>query len=236
MLYIIGLGLNLKGISLEGLEAIKKSKKIYLENYTMDFPYSKIQLEKTIGKKIISADREFIESCKIVDEAKKQDVSVLVYGSPLTATTHIILIQKARNSDIKYQVIYSSSIMDGIAETGLQLYKFGKTTSIPGFEADSFMEIIKENRSINAHSLILVDIGLDFKTAIEKLRKAAEVYNVKLDKILICSEIGTKNKRIIYADIDKLGNMNFNRPFCIIIPGKLHFMEKEILEEFLLIN
>ena len=38
MLYLIGLGLNEKSISLEGLEAVKKCKKVYLEGYTVDFP------------------------------------------------------------------------------------------------------------------------------------------------------------------------------------------------------
>ncbi|KKM86908.1 hypothetical protein LCGC14_1274180 [marine sediment metagenome] len=46
MLYLIGLGLNEKGISLEGLEAVKKCEKVYLESYTAEIPYSKEDLEK----------------------------------------------------------------------------------------------------------------------------------------------------------------------------------------------
>ena len=49
MLYLIGLGLNERGISLEGIEAIRKCKEIYLENYTIEFPYSAQGLEKVIG-------------------------------------------------------------------------------------------------------------------------------------------------------------------------------------------
>ena len=48
MLYIIGLGLNIKGISKEGLEAVKRCKKIYLENYTIDFPYSSSELVEKV--------------------------------------------------------------------------------------------------------------------------------------------------------------------------------------------
>ena len=40
MLYLIGLGLNENGISKQGLDVIGKCKKIYLENYTVEFPYS----------------------------------------------------------------------------------------------------------------------------------------------------------------------------------------------------
>ena len=118
MLYIIGLGLNRDGISKFGLAMAKKCKKIYLENYTVDFPYTKYQLEEVIGKKIIDADRDFIESLKIIDEAGKLDVALLVYGSPLTATTHITLLQEAKQSRIRTKIIYNASVFDAIADTG----------------------------------------------------------------------------------------------------------------------
>ncbi|MEJ2267679.1 MAG: hypothetical protein P8X70_01235 [Nanoarchaeota archaeon] len=79
MLYIIGLGLNEKGISQEGLRAVKKCKKVYLENYTVDFPYSLEALKNEIKKKIVCADREFVESLGIVDEARRLDVAFNTY-------------------------------------------------------------------------------------------------------------------------------------------------------------
>jgi diphthamide biosynthesis methyltransferase len=39
MLYLIGLGLNTKGISKEGLLILEKCHKVYIEGYTVDFPY-----------------------------------------------------------------------------------------------------------------------------------------------------------------------------------------------------
>ena len=90
MLYIIGLGLNVDGISKYGHDIVRRCKRVYLENYTVDFPYSEGELKEKLGlKKIISADREKVEGLGIVDEAKRMDVCLLVYGSPLTATTHI---------------------------------------------------------------------------------------------------------------------------------------------------
>ena len=173
MLYIIGLGLNEKGISQQGLGAVKKCEKIYLENYTVDFPYSEKKLENVIGEKIILADRSFIENDNLIKEAKKEKIALLVYGSPLTATTHISLIQEAKKNDVKYEIVYSGSVFDGIAETGLQIYKFGKIASMPkwnkNYEPTSFMEIVKENQKINAHSLILIDIGLELKDALEQI-------------------------------------------------------------------
>ena len=52
MLYIIGLGLNERGITLEGMSAISNCKKIYLEGYTVDFPYKTDVLFEVFGKKI----------------------------------------------------------------------------------------------------------------------------------------------------------------------------------------
>ncbi len=236
MLYLIGLGLDADSISKSGLAIAKKCKKVYLENYTTNFPYTENQLREVIGKKIHPADREFVESLKIVDEARKMDVALLVYGSPLTATTHISLMQEAKKSGIKCKVIYNASILDAVAETGLQLYKFGKTASMPkwdkekNFTPDSFMEIIKENKKINAHSLILVDIGLELQDALRQLEVCAEKHNVKLDKIIVCSALATNKKKIWYNNIKNLKEVKeIRKPYCLIIPSKLHFVEKEVL-------
>ena len=237
MLYLIGLGLNIDGISKYGLAVAKKCKKIYLENYTTDFPYSEAELRGVIGKKIYLADRELIESLEIVDKADKMDVALLVYGSPLTATTHISLIQEAKKSGVKYKVIYNASILDAVAETGLQLYKFGKIASMPAwkknYSPDSFMEIVKNNNSINAHTLILTDIGLEFQDALEQLEIAAKNHKIKLNKILVCQVLGTKNRKISYKTIKELKEFeNVRKPYCIIIHSKLHFVEKEFLGRF----
>lgn len=236
MLYLIGLGLNGKGISLEGLEILKNCEKVYLENYTVDFPYLEKDLEKVVKKKIISLGRERVESNEIVVEAKKENVALLIYGSPLTATTHVSIIEDAKKNKVKYKILYSGSIFDAIAETGLQIYKFGKITSIPkwqkNFTPNSFVEVLKENKKIDAHSLILIDIGLDLKDALEELEKSAEEKDLKIGKILVCSQLGTESKKIIYGEIKHLKNKIVKKPYCLIIPGKLHILEKEILERF----
>ncbi|MFC1710806.1 diphthine synthase [Nanoarchaeota archaeon] len=239
MLYIIGLGLNVDGISKYGLDIVKRCKRVYLENYTVDFPYSMQELIDVIGKKILPADRGLVEGLSLIDEARKLDVALLVYGSPLTATTHISLIDEAKKSGVRYKVIYNASIIDAVGETGLQLYKFGKIASMPGwnkdknYEPNSFMEIVKENEKIGAHSLILVDIGLDFPDAIEQLKKSASKNKVKLNKLLVCQALGTKHRKIMYKPIKELEEYSgVRKPYCMIIPGKLHFVEKDVLKGF----
>ncbi|GBE20654.1 diphthine synthase [archaeon BMS3Abin17] len=237
MLYIIGLGLNADGISKYGLEIVKRCKRVYLENYTVDFPYTKEELAHVIEKKLLDAGREKVESLELVDEAQKMDVALLVYGSPLTATTHISLIEEAKRLGIRYKVICNASILDAVAETGLQLYKFGKTASMPkwdekkNFTPDSFMKIVQENQSMKAHSLILTDIGLSFPKALEQLEKSAKIHKISLKKIVVCQRLGTKNRKIIYKDVGELREYDgVKSPYCIVIPSKLHFVEKEVLE------
>ena len=236
MLYLIGLGLNEKGITLEGLEAIKKCKKIYLESYTVDFPYPISKLEKVIKKKIIKLGRGDVESDKLVKEAKKQNIALLVYGCPLFATTHVGLLMECEKNKVKTSVIYSASVFDAIAQTGLQLYKFGKIISMPkwekNFEPNSFLDSVKQNYSINTHSLILVDIGFSFNKALEQLENASAKRGVKLEKILVCSSMGTANAKMFYGKISELKDKRIISPFCFIIPGEMHFIEQESVERF----
>ncbi|MDP3027658.1 MAG: diphthine synthase [Nanoarchaeota archaeon] len=232
MLYLIGLGLNERGISKEGLLALEKCKKIYLEGYTIDFPYNIGELK--FGKKknkIIRLSRQDVESDKLIREAKSIRVALLVYGSPLFATTHMSLILDAERAGVRTKTIYSSSVFDALAETGLQLYKFGKIASMPKQEV-SFLQYVKENQSINAHSLILVDIGLRFQEAIDRLEKETEKENIKIDKIIVCSRLGTEESKILYDKIEDLKKQKeqIPAPFCFIIPAEMHFLEKEALE------
>ena len=230
MLYIIGLGLDKSGISLHGKKILKSAavKKIYLEEYTVDYPYSKKELEKELKIKTISADRNFVESEEIVSLSKKEDVVLLVYGSPLMATTHISLINSAKKNKVKFKIIHSSSVFDAIAESGLQLYKFGKITSLPkwqkNFSPTSFIDVIKENQSIGAHTLLLIDIGLEFKDAREQLKDS----KFKFGKVILCSRLGVKSK-FFFDFIDKIDEKKVEKPYCIIIPGKLSFDEEESL-------
>jgi diphthine synthase len=150
----------------------------------------------------------------------------------LTATTHITLIQEAKKQKIKYEIIYNASVLDSVAETGLQLYKFGKIASLPAFEADSFIEVVKENQKINSHSLILVDINLQFKDTIDILEKLMKREKINVNKIVVCERLGNKDSKIYYSDINNLKMKSVKAPFCFIIPAKLHFIEEEVLENF----
>jgi len=141
-------------------------------------------------------------------------------------------LEEAQEKKVKCEVIHNASVLDAVAETGLQLYKFGKIASMPFFEADSYIKIIKDNQKINAHSLILIDMGMDFGQALKKLQADANRQNLKLDKLIVCSALGTECAKIYYESLKELKTKKIKKPFCFIIPGKLHFIEEEVLEQY----
>ncbi|MEM4625485.1 MAG: diphthine synthase [Candidatus Pacearchaeota archaeon] len=226
--YLIGLGLSERGISLHGKKIIKNCDKVYLENYTVDFPYTQKDLEKQLKVKLIPADRKLVESDVILKESIENEVALLVYGSPLMATTHISLIANCIEKRIKYKIIHSASIFDAIAESGLSIYRFGKTASIPkwqkNFSPTSFISVIKDNLKIDAHTLILIDIGLSFEDARRQLIESCKKEDLTLPKLIVCSRLGIKSK-FFYNDINKFDTDKIKLPFCLILPSKLNSHE-----------
>ena len=135
MLYLIGIGLNdEKDISIKGLEAVKKCDFVYLECYTSKFNCSVKNLEKFYNKSIILSDRDLVEKESeqtILNNAIDKNVAFLVIGDVFGATTHIDLMLRAKKKNIEVKIINNASILNAIGILGLELYKFGKTTSIP---------------------------------------------------------------------------------------------------------
>ena len=237
MLYIIGLGLDKGDLTLKALDALKKCKIVYLETYTSYSPYTIKELEKFLEKDMIKADREMIEQKAeiILKEAKKQNIALLVSGSPLTATTHTDLILRARKLGIKVHVIHGISVLNAISDTGLHVYKFGKTASIPksqeNYKPESFYDIIMENLAINAHTLMLLDIGLEVHDALLNVKEIASKRGEDISNMnfVVCSRLGTYKQDIKTGKINELLKEKFELPACIIALAPLHFMEAEML-------
>ena len=247
-LYMIGVGLNdEKDISIRGLEAVKKCDKIFLEGYTSRLDCSKHDLEKFYSKKIILADRDMVEknSDKILGSASDNNVAFLVVGDVFSATTHIDLYMRAKKRGIDIKVIHNASILTAVGVVGLELYKYGKTTSMPFFEKsfrpETPYEVIKNNKNLGLHTLVLLDIKKDrlmtINQAIEQLLTIEEkrkecIFTTDL-KIVGCARLGAPDFKIKYGTFSDLFKEDFGPPLhCIIIPGKLHFVEEEMLAQW----
>ena len=239
VLHFIGIGLNdEKDISLKGLEIVKKCDFIYLESYTSKLQCSKSKLEKLYGKKIILADRELVEKKAedILKNAKKGEVAFLVIGDPMCATTHVDLMLRAKKEGIKVEVVHNASIINAIGVTGLEVYKFGKVTSIP-FENENVKapyEVLVGNLDKGLHTLFLLDLRPDedkyllIKDAIEYLIKQGVTTETKA---VACARIGSSDPLIKYGTLVELKEFDYgDAPYCLVIPAKLHFMEEEALE------
>lgn len=248
-LYLIGIGLNdEKDISVRGLEIVRSCDKAYLESYSSLLNCSVADLERFYGKKIIVADRKLVEqSDEMISAAALGDVALLVIGDPWGATTHIDIMLRCRQKKIPFRVINNASIITAIGITGLQIYKFGKTTSIPypdrNFRPETSYEIVSQNRLLGLHTLLLLDIRPDlnrFMTVSEAIDVLLEIESRKqkniftLDTFCVgCARIGSDNFVIKSGSARALKRFNFGRqPHCLIVPGELHFIEEEALNQW----
>ena len=236
MKYLIGLGHELKDISLKGIEACKESDLVFLESYTSLSNFKIEELEKLIGKKLEILNRSDVEEKKPFTE----NSALLIYGDPLSATTHKDIISK------NTQIIHAPSIFTSIAETGLELYKFGKTLSVTfwskNYKPESFFDYIEQNQSIDAHTLMLLDLDpinntfLSIKDALEQIISISKKRNFFINedtKFLLCARIGMKDSIIKYYSYNEIKDFDFGKaPFCIVLPGKLSFIEEELLKKY----
>jgi diphthine methyl ester synthase len=166
MLHLIGLGLSdEKDITLKSLEIIKKCKRVYLESYTSVLKCSISDLEKLYGKKVILADRDLVEKNSeeiILKDAINDDIAFLVVGDIFGATTHTDLVLRAKKLGVKVKFYNNASILNAIGVTGLELYKFGKTTSMVFFEDNwkpsTAYDVVAMNKKNGLHTLVLLDI------------------------------------------------------------------------------
>ena len=247
-LYLIGLGLgDEKDISVKGLEIIKKCDVVYAENYTSILQTTTEKLEQFYGKKIILASREISEQGaeKIILEAQKKDVAFLVVGDPFSATTHVELYKLARERGILVKVIHNTSVLTAIGITGLQLYKFGRTTSIPFIEDHPNLEtpykILQQNRLLDMHTLFLLDLKPEEKrfmtihdalTILESIEKRKKENIITNDLLVVgCARLGSDDFVVKVGKLSEVKKFEFGKPpHCLIIPGKMHFVEEEAVQ------
>ncbi|MBT3304628.1 diphthine synthase [Candidatus Woesearchaeota archaeon] len=240
MLNIIGIGLkDEKSITLEGLELIKDSDVLYLETYTSKLTNATItDLEKFYKKKIIKADREVVEKqaeTTILKDAKTKKVSFLVMGDPFSATTHMDLLQRAREKKIKVNIINNVSILNAIGIVGLELYKYGKTTSIPfdNENVTSPLDVYEKNKEIGLHTLFLLDLRPEENKYMSCKEATDYLIRCGLNKttlVISCAQIGSNNPVIRTSKVKDVKLIN-KYPQCLIIPGNLHFVEEELISQ-----
>lgn len=248
MLTLVGLGLyDGRDITLRGKEAVDEAQHVYIESYTSLLQCDHEQLEEQLGCTIRKLDRNAVEVDfdRIIAQAQADNVVILVIGDVFGATTHTDMFLRAVEAGVTVRVVHNASIMNAIGIVGLELYRFGKTVSVPywlpGFEPTSFLDGIKENADRGLHTLCLLDIKADedrFMSVEEGLQHLMEAEGKKKFGIIhegtlvvACARIGCPDQKIVAAPVAYLKNLDFGAPpHCIIIPGKLHHIEQQMLD------
>jgi hypothetical protein len=163
-----------------------------------------------------------------------------VGGDCLSATTHISLLLDARRRGIQTNIIHGSSILTAVAETGLSLYKFGRTVTLPLPEkapVDTVLNVLEENKEHGLHTLILLDLDtetgsyLTINRAISLLleNEGTEVFNTGTLAVG-AARLGWEKSLIKAGRVVDLMEYNFgDAPHALIVPGYLHFLEVQAL-------
>src|SRR6266852_2192989 len=241
----IGLGLNdEKGLTVEGLEEARHANSVFAEFYTNTMPGpERGKLELLLGKKVVVLNRvqlEDEEAKQIVEAAERGKVAFLVPGDPMIATTHISIRLELAKKGIPSRIIHGPSATSAVCgATGLQSYKFGKAVTLPQEPGvpGSLLDGVRDNKERGLHTLILLDVRpelsqqLTIGEAATKLVVADRTLGSRMG--IGVARLGSEDQFVLSAKLGKLENQDFGRaPHCLVIPGRLHFMEAEALKVF----
>jgi len=249
MLFFIGLGLyDELDISVKGLEAVRKADKVYAEFYTSRLMGARVQdLERLYGKKIHLLSRCDVEvDPSWLKEALVSNVAFLVGGDPMVSTTHLDLRLRALELGIKTKIIHSSSIVTAVSgATGLQNYRFGRSTTIPfdytvhgkRIVPETPYLVLKENLQRNLHTMLFLDIqDSRYMTVNQGAELLLEMGQAAGERALHNSlgvgiaRAGSDDATVKADILGKLKGYDFGSPLHIlVIPAKLHFMEAQAL-------
>lgn len=245
MIKLIGLGMygEVPGsLDLSGFE-------IYVENYTFLVNEELIRdIERATRKTVKIATRSMLEEgvSDFVSMAVDRDIALFVGGDPLIATTHKIIYLEALSKNVRFEVYHSSSVFTyAIGESGLDFYRFGAVCTVAAWRDNykplAFYDKMYNNIRLGLHTLLLLDYNsesgksLNMRDAIDILKKAEDSRKLGFinddTKIVLMLDLGTKAQRVIFDSVSKIySDLPSYSMGCIIIPGPLTGLEREILE------
>lgn len=248
MLSFVGLGLyDEKDVSVRGLETIKDADLVYAEFYTSKLMgVSVARLEEFYGREVRVLSREEVETSpeEWMAEALEKKIAFLVGGDPMISTTHLDLRLRALKMGIRTRVIHSSSIVTAVSGlTGLQNYRFGRSTSIPypyvaggkRIVATSPYDVVVDNLERDLHTLLFLDIQEGrYMTVSEGAALLLEMERISGgDRFASAlgvgvARAGSEDANVLADWLPNLAEYDLGGPLHIlVVPARLHFMEAE---------
>lgn len=240
MISLVSLGLRSHlDLSLRGLEWCRSADRVYLEGYTDALDTTLEELGELVGRPVKPLTRKALEedSHTLLEEARGQDVAILVGGDALSATTHISLLVDARRMGIPVRVSHGSSIFTAVAETGLSLYKFGKAVTVPLPEKgglETVLGTIEGNREQGLHTLLLLDLDVEAGRHLSAGEAAGMLVKAGLEEdnlMVAAARLGSPDRAIVAGTAGTIAKTHLgDLPHILVAPGPLHFMEAEALQ------
>ncbi|MHB1829921.1 MAG: diphthine synthase [Candidatus Micrarchaeaceae archaeon] len=248
MIALIGIGLGARDISIKAIDFIKSADIVIMDGYTSTIRQESIEfIIKETGKVPKKEPRSsFEENLKeTIKTAGGKAMAILVIGDPLIATTHHIILDEAKRQGIETAVFHSSSIFSAaIGESGLDIYKFGPSTTVPfwseHYEPTSFIDAIAKNRKNGEHTLLLLDIDKDgarpmgIGEALKIIAAAQEKQGSRIiadeDRIIVLADVGREGQKIFISKFSGILSREeelTGRTISLIVPAGLNFAEDE---------
>ncbi|MCX6688726.1 MAG: diphthine synthase [Methanoregula sp.] len=246
MLTFVGLGLyDKEDISEKGLALIRNADQVFLECYTSRLMGATLSdLEQFYQKPVRPLFREDVEQHpdELLDCASRGNVVFLCAGDPMVSTTHADLRMRAEKRGIPTAIIHAASIASAVCGlSGLQNYRFGKACSLPFPQKNWFptspIDVIKENRKRNLHTLVYLDIQNDrYMTvgeAVGLLEILAGQRGIAIPLYVGIARAGSDAPVVRAGTAEQVSAEAFGPPLhIVIVPAGLHEMEREYLEMF----
>jgi diphthine synthase len=245
MLAFVGLGLyDERSVTVEGREAIAGADRVFAEFYTSRLAGATVaDLEAFHGVGIEVRDRDGVEGDPgpVLEAAADGTAAFLTAGDPMVSTTHVDLRLRAHDRGIDTRVVHGTSASTAAAGlTGLQNYRFGKATTLPfpdtpGIDGvpDSVLETVGDNRDRGLHTLVYLDIeAADDRYMTGDV--AAGVLAAPLDDPLgvVVARAGSPDPRVVAGPLSTLADGDYGDPLHLLaVPGELHHLEREAIEE-----
>jgi diphthine synthase len=204
-------------------------------------------MERFYGRSIVPVTREELEVHpeEILARARSGAVALLCGGDPMVSTTHADLRLRAKAAGVETRIIHGASIGSAVCgETGLQNYRFGKSTSIP-FPSGSWfpttpLETILANLALRLHTLVFLDIRVDrLMTVPEGIallgQMADRISRSAPDFLVGIARAGAPDAFVAAGSPGWLADLDFGPPLhVLVVPADLHPVEQEYLEAFAL--
>ncbi|WP_456482635.1 diphthine synthase [Methanopyrus sp.] len=209
-LYLVGGGLSgVRDLTLRALEVLASVELILVDTYTSVYNVNEADLKPLLNEfggdpEVRMCSRRDLEE-RFFDLCEGYDrVALLSPGDPMAATTHMALVIEAVDRGWEVDIINGVSVFTAApSKSGLELYRFGRTATIPLNVRSVYpYDVLESNRRAGLHTLFLLEVGEDgeFVSVADAARYLLEVEREEGRGVLDPSDLAIAVMRLGFED------------------------------------